>query len=80
MALQLQINNSGAWKTLMRFAEARVGEVMDHVSALYANDFTAHAQRPKLRIATGDPVPKALQYFESRPDQKHYAWRSACRL
>jgi len=74
--LQLQINTSGSWRTLMRFAEAECINVMLQTQRLFAFDYTAAKQRHSLRIATADGHAKALHYFDCRAPATEYAWRA----
>ena len=60
--VQLQLNNSGAWKTIVKFDaadDAASDQVMAAGISLSGLDHTA-----RFRVATRDPLPHALMYME----------------
>jgi hypothetical protein len=60
--VQLQLNNSGAWKTIVKFdadTETIVGKVMEAAIALQAVDPSA-----KFRISTRHSLPLVLMHLD----------------
>jgi hypothetical protein len=60
--VQLQLNNSGAWKTIVKFDaadDANSDKVMAAGIFLSGLDHTA-----RFRVATRDPLPHVLMYME----------------
>jgi hypothetical protein len=61
--VQLQLNNSGAWKTIVRFDasdEKKSDMAMGSAAALQAVDGSA-----RFRITTRDSLPTTLMFLES---------------
>lgn len=63
----LQVNNSGAWKTVMRFPTAEAGIVKFNISALMAHDISKGREAATLRIVQLDRPEVVTDYFDRRP-------------
>ncbi|WP_310460436.1 hypothetical protein [Sphaerotilus sp.] len=63
----LQINTSGAWRTLLRFPTNEGGIVQFNVSALLAHDVSKGRDAATLRIVQLDRPETVTDYFDRRP-------------
>ena len=61
----LQINTSGAWKTLMNFRSGESAMVEFNVEALFASDAGSVRRPAPLRIVTVSGVPTVVRYFDT---------------
>lgn len=59
---QLQLNNSGAWKTVVHFDAAHDTRFDNILQVAIYLSYTDHSAR--FRIATCDPLPQVLVYVD----------------
>ena len=63
----LQINTSGAWRTLLRFPMAEAGIVKFNISALMAHDTSTGRDAATLRIVQLGRPETVTDYYDRAP-------------